>query len=354
MATVEQRPATERSTNGEAGETPVHNPATGEVVGHVPQRSPEEVREARRTRPRGAARVGGARLRGARADPAARPEVDARQQRPAHRHDRLGDRQDLRGRPARRGLLRSLRLRLLGQERTRVPGRREASSRASVFVKGKKLIVRYAPAGVVGVIGPWNFPLTNSFGDCIPALAAGNTVILKPAEITPLTSLLMEEMLRDCGHPRGRLPGRHRQGLADRSGPDRRGRHRDVHRLDRGRQADHAPAPARRSRRSYLELGGKDPMIVLSDADVERAANAAAFYSMNNGGQVCISTERVYVEEPIYDEFVSRVTDKVRNLRQGSARRAGVGRRRCDDQSRPRWTSSRITSRTPSTRAPRS
>jgi acyl-CoA reductase-like NAD-dependent aldehyde dehydrogenase len=73
----------------------------------------------------------------------------------------------------------------------------------------------------------------------------------------------------------------------------------------------------------YLELGGKDPMIVCADADVERAANAAAFYSMNNGGQVCISVERVYVEEPVYDEFVSRVTDNVRRLRQGPP--AGVG-----------------------------
>ncbi len=73
----------------------------------------------------------------------------------------------------------------------------------------------------------------------------------------------------------------------------------------------------------YLELGGKDPMIVCADADIERAANAAAFYSMNNGGQVCISVERCYVEEPIYDEFVARVTDNVRALRQGEP--TGIG-----------------------------
>jgi acyl-CoA reductase-like NAD-dependent aldehyde dehydrogenase len=73
----------------------------------------------------------------------------------------------------------------------------------------------------------------------------------------------------------------------------------------------------------YLELGGKDPMIVCADADVERAANAAAYYSMNNGGQVCMSIERVYVEEPIYDEFVAKVADNVRQLRQGTP--AGVG-----------------------------
>jgi acyl-CoA reductase-like NAD-dependent aldehyde dehydrogenase len=67
----------------------------------------------------------------------------------------------------------------------------------------------------------------------------------------------------------------------------------------------------------YLELGGSDPMIVCADANLDRVANAAAFYSMNNGGQVCISVERVYVEEPVYDEFVNKVTDNIRELRQG-------------------------------------
>ena len=73
---------------------------------------------------------------------------------------------------------------------------------SSPFLLGKKLVVRYRPIGVVGVIGPWNYPLTNSFGDCIPALAAGNAVVLKPSEITPLTSLLMGEALEECGLPR--------------------------------------------------------------------------------------------------------------------------------------------------------
>jgi acyl-CoA reductase-like NAD-dependent aldehyde dehydrogenase len=66
-----------------------------------------------------------------------------------------------------------------------------------------------------------------------------------------------------------------------------------------------------------LELGGKDPMIVLSDADLERAANAATYYSMQNSGQTCISVERVFVEEPVYDEFVAKVTEKVKAIRQG-------------------------------------
>ena len=74
---------------------------------------------------------------------------------------------------------------------------------SSIFVKGKRLVLRYRPMGLIGVIGPWNYPLTNSFGDCIPALAAGNSVILKPSEITPLTSLLLAQGLAESGLPDG-------------------------------------------------------------------------------------------------------------------------------------------------------
>jgi acyl-CoA reductase-like NAD-dependent aldehyde dehydrogenase len=186
---------------------------------------------------------------------------------------------------------------------------------SQLLVKGKKLLLRYRPLGLIGVIGPWNYPLTNSFGDCIPALAAGNSVILKPSEITPLTSLLMAEGLRECGLPEDVLQiatGRGETGAAlvehvDMimfTGSTRTGR----------RVAETA---ARRLIPASLELGGKDPMLVLSDADVERAANFATYYSMQNAGQTCISIERVYVEEPVYDEFVAKVSEKVRALRVG-------------------------------------
>ena len=102
---------------------------------------------------------------------------------------------------------------------------------ANPFVLGRKLVVRYAPLGLVGVIGPWNYPLSNSFGDCIPALAAGNAVILKPSEVTPLSSLLMAEAMRECGLPEGVYQVA--TGLGETGpGADRRGRHGDVHRLD--------------------------------------------------------------------------------------------------------------------------
>jgi len=186
---------------------------------------------------------------------------------------------------------------------------------SQLLVKGKRLVLRYRPLGLIGVIGPWNYPLTNSFGDCIPALAAGNSVILKPSEVTPLTSLLMAEGLRECGLPEDVLQiatGRGETGAAliehvDMimfTGSTRTGR-------------KVAEAAARRLIPASLELGGKDPMIVLADADLERAANFATYYSMQNAGQTCISIERAYVEAPVYDEFVAKVSDKVRALRVG-------------------------------------
>ena len=180
---------------------------------------------------------------------------------------------------------------------------------------GKKLTIRYAPIGVVGVIGPWNFPIANSFGDCIPALAAGNSVILKPSEITPLSSLLMAEMMRDCGLPDGVFQVATGDGSTGAALIDAVDCIMFTGSTKTGKAV--LNAAAERLIPCHLELGGNDPMIVCADANIERAANAAAYYSMNNAGQVCISIERVYVEEPVYDEFVQRVTDTVRTLRQG-------------------------------------
>jgi acyl-CoA reductase-like NAD-dependent aldehyde dehydrogenase len=152
-------------------------------------------------------------------------------------------------------------------------------------------------------------------GDAVPALAAGNAVVLKPSEVTPLTSLLFAQCLLESGVPAGVFQvaiGGPETGEAvidavDMlmfTGSTRTGR----------RVMERA---ARTLTPVSLELGGKDPMIVLADANLERAANAAVYYSMQNGGQTCISIERVYAEAPIYDEFVAKVTEKVSRLRQG-------------------------------------
>ena len=180
---------------------------------------------------------------------------------------------------------------------------------------GKKLALRYEPVGVVGVIGPWNFPLVNGFGDCIPALMAGNSVILKPSEVTPLSSMLMLEMFDACGMPQDVFQ------VATGDGSTGAALVANVDCIMFTGSTSTGKLVAKAAAESlipcHLELGGNDPMIVCADADVEKAATAAAFYSMNNSGQVCISVERVYVEEPVYDEFVRRVTEKVGGLRQG-------------------------------------
>ena len=177
------------------------------------------------------------------------------------------------------------------------------------------MFVRYEPIGVVGVIGPWNYPFTNGVGDAIPALAAGNAVIHKPSSVTPMTALLMEEALRECG-----LPDDVFQVLVGR-GPIGMTLVDHVDMVMFTGSTDTGKSVMERAARTLtpvsLELGGKDPMIVLADADLERSANAAVFWSMQNGGQTCISVERVYVEEPIYDHFVAMVAERARALRQG-------------------------------------
>ena len=180
---------------------------------------------------------------------------------------------------------------------------------------GRKVIVRYEPVGLVGVIGPWNYPFTNTIGDAIPALAAGNAVIVKPSSVTPLTSLLIEEGFQACGIPDDVFQVAVGRGGLGSTLID------EVDSVMFTGSTETGKSVMERAARTLtpvsLELGGKDPMIVLADADLDRAANAAVFWSMQNGGQTCISIERVYVEEPIYERFTALVADKARDLRQG-------------------------------------
>jgi acyl-CoA reductase-like NAD-dependent aldehyde dehydrogenase len=186
----------------------------------------------------------------------------------------------------------------------------------SPLLAAKKLVIQYRPFPVVGVISPWNFPLAMALGDSIPALQAGASVVVKPSEFTPLSLMeIVKAWKRELGAPdvfdcvqgTGEAGG----ALIDNvdyvqfTGSDRTGRKVMA-------RAAETLTPV------SLELGGKDPMIVLADADVDRAANAAAWGGMVNSGQLCISVERIYVEEPVYDEFVAKLTRQVSGLRQGA------------------------------------
>jgi acyl-CoA reductase-like NAD-dependent aldehyde dehydrogenase len=182
--------------------------------------------------------------------------------------------------------------------------------------KVKRLRVRYRPYPVVGIISPWNFPLILSAGDAIPALMAGAAVVIKPSEFTPLE--LMEvvrgwkeevggpdvlEVVNGTGDTGGALVDE--VDYIHFTGSDRTGR------IVMKRAADTLTPVS-------LELGGKDAAIVLRDADLERAANATTYGGFANTGQICMSLERVYVEEPVYDEFLAKLSERVRSLRQGT------------------------------------
>ncbi len=183
------------------------------------------------------------------------------------------------------------------------------------LLKNKRVYVSFHPLGVVGIIGPWNFPFMLTIGEAIPALMAGNAVVIKPSEVTPLSAQIGAELAETAGLPPGLLqvvPGYGDTGAALVDYADMICFTGSV---ETGKKV--AERAAKRLIPVTLELGGKDPMVVLRDANIERAANGCVWGALFNAGQVCMSVERVYVEAPIYDEFVRRVTDKVKRLRQG-------------------------------------
>jgi len=192
------------------------------------------------------------------------------------------------------------------------------------LLKTKKLRLVYKPLGVVGIITPWNFPFILALNPTVQALIAGNAVILKPSEVTPGSGRLVEELFRAAGLPEGLVccatgDGETGAALVE-AGVDKicfTGSVRTGRRV--------AEACGRQLVPCTLELGGKDPMVVCADADLERAANGAVYGAFANAGQVCVSTERVYVAEAVADQFLARVVEKTSRLRQGVGGEADVG-----------------------------
>jgi acyl-CoA reductase-like NAD-dependent aldehyde dehydrogenase len=166
---------------------------------------------------------------------------------------------------------------------------------------------------VVGVIAPWNFPFELAVSESVTAMLAGCTVIVKPSEVTPLIALWAEELFKESGLPDNVLQiatglgatGAALVGVVDRicfTGSTATGRKVAV-------------ACAERLIPCTLELGGKDPMIVCDDADIEKAAGAAVYGAFFNAGQMCTSIERAYVHEDVYDAFVRQVVDRTNSMR---------------------------------------
>ncbi len=193
----------------------------------------------------------------------------------------------------------------------------------SPLVISKRLTITHRPRPLVGIISPWNFPVAISFADAFPALLAGCAVLIKPSELTPLAvAEIVRAWREDVGGPDvldvvngGGEPG---AALVDA--------------CDYVQFTGSSATGTRVMQRAAesltpvsLELGGKDPMIVLADADLERAASAATWGGMFNSGQACVSVERVYVEAAVHDEFLAILCRKVAALRQGPGARDDVG-----------------------------
>lgn len=197
---------------------------------------------------------------------------------------------------------------------------RPAKAHSPLF-RIKKLTTVFRPYPLVGMIEPWNFPLAMLALDLVPALAAGAAVLLKPSEVTPLSAVELARGWKEIGAPAvfELATGYGATGASVIEVSDY------VHftgSTATGRKV--AVACAERLIPFSLELGGKDPAIVLADADLDRAANGIAWGGMFNSGQVCISVERVFVEAPVYNEFVAKLADKVRAVQQGQESGGGA------------------------------
>jgi acyl-CoA reductase-like NAD-dependent aldehyde dehydrogenase len=191
------------------------------------------------------------------------------------------------------------------------------------LMRHKRLRISYRPLGVVGLITPWNFPFVLTLNPIAQALMAGNAVVVKPSEITPFVGQLCGELAREAGLPEHLL-----QVV---TGDGSTGSALVEARCDKicftgsvrtGRQV--AEACGRRLIPCTLELGGKDPMIVCEDANLDRAASGAVYGAFANSGQICVSVERVYVHRSVASPFVEKVVALTERLRQGPETRGEV------------------------------
>jgi succinate-semialdehyde dehydrogenase/glutarate-semialdehyde dehydrogenase len=180
---------------------------------------------------------------------------------------------------------------------------------------GRSSKIIYQPLGVVGIISPWNYPLAIPLGEVTMALMAGNAVVLKPSELTPFVGLKIGEIFRRANLPENVLQvltgdGRTGAALVD------AGANKIMFTGSVATGKKIAEAAAKNLIPVVLELGGKDPMIVLEDANLETAARAAVWGAFANSGQTCASVERLYVQEKIAPEFIKKVVALTKDLRQ--------------------------------------
>ncbi|WP_189107588.1 succinic semialdehyde dehydrogenase [Streptomyces camponoticapitis] len=297
-----------------SGQTSNHTPATGEKLADLPESTPEDVAEAF------------ARARAAQPVWAATP-VRERAAVLLRFHDLLLERQaevlDL-------IQLETGKARLHAHEEVQAVAvaARHYGRKAPSYLRPRrhtgavpvltKVTEQRQPRGVVGQIAPWNYPLELSVGDALPAFVAGNAVVMKPDTETALTALWARDLLVEAGLPAGLFQVVLGEGPV--IGPEvvERGDYISFTGSTRtGREV--AQRAASRLVGASLELGGKNAMLVLHDADVEKAAAGAVRACFSTAGQLCISIERLYVHESIADAFVERFVARTKAMRLGSA-----------------------------------
>ncbi len=185
-----------------------------------------------------------------------------------------------------------------------------------IFLKQKKAKFTYEPLGVVGVIAPWNYPWSIPFGEVAIALMCGNGVVVKPASLTPLIGQRIQGVFERAGLPEGLVRTVHGGGAVGHALVES-----SVSKIfftgsvEVGREV--GTACAERMKGSVLELGGKDPMLVLADANVPNAVSGALWGGFANSGQTCSGIERVYVAREVAERFVDELVEGARALRVG-------------------------------------
>jgi len=199
----------------------------------------------------------------------------------------------------------------------RAPEYLESERRRGALPLLTRTVEHRRPVGVVGVVSPWNYPLTLAVSDAIPALLAGNAVVLKPASETPFAALLVRDLLREAGVPEAAFE------VVTGAGSEAGGALVDaVDYVCFTGSTETGRAVARRAGENLvdcsLELGGKNPLVVLADADLDAAAAGAVRGCFANAGQLCISFERLYVHRDVYEAFLDRFVRRTRRLDLGA------------------------------------
>ena len=197
--------------------------------------------------------------------------------------------------------------------------------------QGGKSYITYQPLGVIGIVSPWNYPFQLSMIPIITALAAGNTVVIKASNETPTIGALIERIMIEAGLPQGVVQvvqgGRDVVAALIEAKPNK---FFFTGSVSTGKkimeQASKHLIPVE------LELGGKDPMIVLKDANIDRAVEGALYGGFANAGQVCISVERLYLQESIAEEFVNKLKHRIKELNIGTGKNNDIGAMTTPDQ----------------------